>query len=69
MSENFSSDKPEQTKDLFHRKVKSMAAIDLSSFEPNNSKDIEFQSNKKQRSEKWHINLDSSNGNLRISRN
>jgi hypothetical protein len=37
--------------------------------EPNNSKEIEFYSNKKQRSEKWYINFDSNKGNLRISRN
>jgi hypothetical protein len=69
MNDNFSSDKPNSAKDLSHRTLKKMGIVDPSLCEPNNSKEIEFYSNKKQRSEKWYINFDSNKGNLRISRN
>jgi hypothetical protein len=69
MTDNFSSDKPQSAKDLSHRILKKMGIIDPSLCEPNNPKEIEFQSNKKQRSEKWYVSVDSSNGSLRISKN
>ena len=69
MNNNFSSDNPSPAKDLSHRTLKKMGIVDPSLCEPNNSKEMEFHSNKKQRSEKWYVNVDSSNGNLRFSRN
>lgn len=69
MTDNFSSDKPQSAKDLSHRTLKKMGIIDPSLCEPNSTKEIELHSNKKQRSEKWYVNVDSSTGSLRISKN
>jgi hypothetical protein len=69
MNDNFSSDKPNSAKDLSHRTLKKMGIVDPSLCEPNSSKEIELHSNKKQRSEKWYVSIDSSNDNLRISKN
>jgi hypothetical protein len=69
MNDNFSSDKTQSAKDLSHRTIKKMGIIDPSLCEQNSQKEIELQSNKKQRSERWYVNVDSSTGSLRISKN
>ena len=42
--------------------------IDPNDFKSSDIEEIELQSNKKQKSEKWSVNTDSNTGNMRIYR-
>jgi hypothetical protein len=62
---NFSSE-PKPVKDLSQRTLKKIGEIDIQACEPNNAKEIEFYTSKKQKSEKWQIYMDSNNEQLRL---
>ena len=52
--------------DLHNRSLKKIGEIDPKIFESNNEeKEIEIRSVKKQKSEKWHVYLDTNTGHLR----
>ena len=51
--------------DLSNRSLKKIGEIDPKLFESNNEKEIEVRSWKKQKSETWHIYLDTNTGHLR----
>jgi hypothetical protein len=59
------SDKPKPVGDHSHRTLKKIGEIDPQLTEPNNKKEIEFHSWKRQKSEKWQIYMDSNTGHLR----
>ena len=61
MTNNNSSSEPKPVKDLSHRTLKKIGEIDTQAFVPNNTKEIDFYTFKKQKSEKWQIYMD---GNL-----
>ena len=63
MTNNPSEPKP--VVDLSHRVLKKIGEVDPQSCDPNNKKDIDFHSWKKQKSERWQIYLDSNTGHLR----
>jgi hypothetical protein len=58
---NNNSAEPKPVKDTSQRTLKKIGEIDIQGREPNNSKEIEFYTSKKQKSEKWQIYVD---GNL-----
>ena len=60
---NFDKSKP--VDDLNNRSIKKIGEIDPKTFESNNEKEIEIRSLKKQKSEKWHVALDTNTGHLR----
>jgi hypothetical protein len=52
--------------DLHNRSLKKIGEIDPKLFKSNNEeKEIEIKSWKKQKSEKWHVYLDTNTGHLR----
>jgi hypothetical protein len=51
--------------DLTNRSLKKIGELDPKLFESNNQKEIEINSEKKQKVEKWHVYLDSNTGYLR----
>ena len=51
--------------DLSNRTLKKIGELDTKKLEPNNEKEIEIKSEKKQKVEKWHVYLDSNIGHLR----
>ena len=51
--------------DLSNRTLKKIGELDPKKIEPNNEKEIEIRSWKKQKVEKWHIYLDANTGHLR----
>ena len=59
------SPEPKPVGDLSHRTLKKIGEIDPRSFEPNDKKEMDLQSWKKQKSEKWQVYLDSNTGHLR----
>ncbi len=59
------SPEPRPVGDLSQRTLKKIGEIDPPSFEPNNKKEMDLRSWKKQKSEKWQIYLDSKTGHLR----
>ncbi len=60
-----SSPEPRPVGDLTHRTLRKIGEIDPQSFEPNNKKEMDLRSWKKQKSEKWQVYLDSNTGHLR----
>ena len=62
---NFSSE-PKPVKDLSQRTLKKIGEIDTQACEPNNTKDVDFNTFKKQKSEKWQIYMDSNTEQLRL---
>ena len=51
--------------DLHNRSLKKIGELDLKTFESNKEKEIEIKSEKKQKSEKWYVYLDTNTGHLR----
>jgi hypothetical protein len=51
--------------DLSNRSLKKIGELDPKTFESNKEKEIEIKSEKKQKSETWHIYLDTNTGHLR----
>lgn len=59
------SSEPKPVGDRSHRTLKKIGEIDPQLCEPNNKKEIELHSWKRQKSEKWQIYMDSNTGHLR----
>lgn len=68
MSNNSFSGESKPVKDLSHRIIMKIGMIDPNDFKSSNIEEIELQSNKKQKTEKWSVNTDSNTGNMRIYR-
>ena len=54
--------------DCSSRTIKKIGEIDPRSFESNKARDIEIESWKRKKSEKWHVYIDSKTGHLRKSK-
>ena len=59
------SPEPKPVGDLSHRTLKKIGEIDPQSLEPNNKKETDLRSWKKQKPERWQVYLDSTTGHLR----
>ena len=56
---------PKPVRDLSNRTLKKIGETDPKLLESNNVKEIEVRSFKKQKSDKWHVYLDTNTGHLR----
>ena len=63
---NNNSSEPKPVKDTSQRTLKKIGEIDTQAFVPNNTKEIDFYTFKKQKSEKWQIYVDSNTEQLRL---
>jgi hypothetical protein len=60
------SSKAKPVDDLHNRSIKKIGELDPKTFESNKEEqEIEIKSEKKQKTEKWHIYLDTNTGHLR----
>jgi hypothetical protein len=63
---NNNSAEPKPLKDTSQRTLKKIGEIDIQVCEPNNTKEIDFYTFKKQKSEKWQIYMDGNLEQIRI---